>query len=192
MAEYSFNTKINKKFAAMVAAKSFDKATRIVGTPFDIAYEKYIKNMSVVIDNYGFNAVSEQEKFKESFTKVYPNLCDIAPTFNIAASMIVFYIIKNIQYECNYIKLTEEDFVSYSGMSVRSFYEGLSCLLRPEVDHICAGDSLKLLAKTTKKSIYVVNHKMIYKGDINNLVTIINCNYKECELDSKGRVIIRN
>ena len=78
-------------------------------------------------------------------------------------------------------------------MSIRSFYEGLSVIVRNESPHICSGDALKLLARTTKKSIYVVNHNIIFKGKLEKFIEI----YKEkfpnpCELDSKGKVIIRN
>lgn len=86
-----------------------------------------------------------------------------------------------------------EDFRSYCGMGESSFTSGLNCLVRPNVDYNAAGDASALLAKTTKKSLYIVNHNLLFKGDYEFFIECLNDKYPDgYELDSNGKVVIRN
>ena len=88
-------------------------------------------------------------------------------------------------------KISEKEFVNWSGISARSFYNAINALLRPALPYPCAGDNLALLAATTKKSIYVVNHNFIFRGNYDEFVTLYELKFPNgCKLDSKGRVII--
>lgn len=110
---------------------------------------------------------------------------------SVYANLIIAYILKNIQLYGNYVEISEKEFVNWSGISTRSFYNAINALLRPAVPHPCAGDNLALLAATTKKSIYVVNHNFIFRGNYDEFVTLYELKFPNgCKLDSKGRVII--
>ena len=107
------------------------------------------------------------------------------------ANLVIAYILKNIQLYGNYVEISEKEFVNCSGISARSFYNAINALLRPALPYPCAGDNLALLAATTKKSIYVVNHNFIFRGNYDEFVTLYELKFPNgCKLDSKGRVII--
>ena len=86
--------------------------------------------------------------------------------------LIIGYILKHIQLYGNYVEIPEKEFVNYANVRRERFYEALNALLRPAVPHPCAGDNLALLAATTKKSIYVVNHNFIFRGNYDEFVTL--------------------
>lgn len=193
MAYFSFETKALKSYADCYANKAKLAAKDIVPTPFPMEYEYAEKNVYQQLEELDLEVHAKKNVIKKKFSIVTDLYATLLPTWNWQAAIIAGYIIKNLEYNSNIIKITEEDFKSYSGMSVRSFYEGLDAIVRTESPHICAGDASKLLARTTKKSIYVVNHNIIFKGRLERFVEI----YKEkfpnpCELDSRGKVVIRN
>lgn len=107
------------------------------------------------------------------------------------ANLVIAYILKNIQLYGNYVEISEKEFVNWSRISARSFYNAINALLRPALPYPCAGDNFALLAATTKKSIYVVNHNFIFRGNYDEFVTLYELKFPNgCKLDSKGRVII--
>lgn len=197
MTQFSFETKANKRVKEIIADKSTNKVENIIATPFTIDPEYVDKHITIK-----FESNTKEKEFISTAKQVkLGNYCicmqsigDMFPYWqnkSVYANLIIAYILKNIQLYGNYVEISEKEFVNWSGISARSFYNAINALLRPAVPYPCAGDNLALLAATTKKSIYVVNHNFIFRGNYDEFVTLYELKFPNgCKLDSKGRVII--
>jgi hypothetical protein len=197
MPQFSFETKANKRVKEIIADKSTNKVENIIATPFTIDPEYVDKHITIK-----FESNTKEKEFISTAKQVkLGNYCicmqsigDMFPYWqnkSIYANLIIAYILKNIQLYGNYVEIPEKEFVNWSGISARSFYNAINALLRPALPYPCAGDNLALLAATTKKSIYVVNHNFIFRGNYDEFVTLYELKFPNgCKLDSKGRVII--
>lgn len=197
MPRFSFETKANKRVKEIIADKSTNKVENIIATPFTIDPEYVDKHITIK-----FESNTKEKEFISTAKQVkLGNYCicmqsigDMFPYWqnkSVYANLIIAYILKNIQLYGNYVEISEKEFVNWSGISARSFYNAINALLRPALPYPCAGDNLALLAATTKKSIYVVNHNFIFRGNYDEFVTLYELKFPNgCKLDSKGRVII--
>lgn len=197
MPRFAFETKANKKVKEIIADKSTNKVENIIATPFTIDPEYVDKHITIK-----FESNTKEKEFISTAKQVkLGNYCicmqsigDMFPYWqnkSVYANLIIAYILKNIQLYGNYVEISEKEFVNWSRISARSFYNALNALLRPALPYPCAGDNLALLAATTKKSIYVVNHNFIFRGNYDEFVTLYELKFPNgCKLDSKGRVII--
>lgn len=197
MPQFSFETKANKRVKEIIADKSTNKVENIIATPFTIDPEYVDKHITIK-----FESNTKEKEFISTAKQVkLGNYCicmqsigDMFPYWqnkSVYAGFIIGYILKHIQLYGNYVEILEKEFVNWSGISTRSFYNAINALLRPAVPYPCAGDNLALLAATTKKSIYVVNHNFIFRGNYDEFVTLYELKFPNgCKLDSKGRVII--
>lgn len=197
MPQFSFETKANKRVKEIIADKSTNKVENIIATPFTIDPEYVDKHITIK-----FESNTKEKEFISTAKQVkLGNYCicmqsigDMFPYWqnkSVYANLIIAYILKNIQSYGNYVEISEKEFVNWSGISARSFYNAINALLRPALPYPCAGDNLALLAATTKKSIYVVNHNFIFRGNYDEFVTLYELKFPNgCKLDSKGRVII--
>ena len=197
MSQFSFETKANKRVKEIIADKSTNKVENIIATPFTIDPEYVDKHITIK-----FESNTKEKEFISTAKQVkLGNYCicmqsigDMFPYWqnkSVYANLIIAYILKNIQLYGNYVEISEKEFVNWSGISARSFYNAINALLRPALPYPCAGDNLALLAATTKKSIYVVNHNFIFRGNYDEFVTLYELKFPNgCKLDSKGRVII--
>lgn len=197
MPQFSFETKANKRVKEIIADKSTNKVENIIATPFTIDPEYVDKHITIKFESN----IKEKEFISTAKQVKLGNYCicmqsigDMFPYWqnkSVYANLIIAYILKNIQLYGNYVEISEKEFVNWSGISARSFYNAINALLRPAVPYPCAGDNLALLAATTKKSIYVVNHNFIFRGNYDEFVTLYELKFPNgCKLDSKGRVII--
>ena len=199
MPQFSFETKANKRVKEIIADKSTNKVENIIATPFTIDPEYVDKHITIK-----FESNTKEKEFISTAKQVkLGNYCicmqsigDMFPYWqnkSVYANLIIAYILKNIQLYGNYVEISEKEFVNWSGISARSFYNAINALLRPALPYPCAGDNLALLAATTKKSIYVVNHNFIFRGNYDEFVTLYELKFPNgCKLDSKGRVIIEH
>ena len=197
MPQFSFETKANKRVKEIIADKSTNKIENIIATPFTIDPEYVDKHITIKFESN----IKEKEFISTAKQVKLGNYCicmqsigDMFPYWlnkSSYAGFIIGYILKHIQLYGNYVEISEKEFVNWSGISARSFYNAINALLRPAVPYPCAGDNLALLAATTKKSIYVVNHNFIFRGNYDEFVTLYELKFPNgCKLDSKGRVII--
>lgn len=197
MPQFSFETKANKRVKEIIADKSTNKVENIIATPFTIDPEYVDKHITIKFESN----IKEKEFISTAKQVKLGNYCicmqSIGNMFpywhnkSAYANLVIAYILKNIQLYGNYVEISEKEFVSWSGISARSFYNAINALLRPALPYPCAGDNLALLAATTKKSIYVVNHNFIFRGNYDEFVTLYELKFPNgCKLDSKGRVII--
>lgn len=197
MPQFSFETKANKRVKEIIAYKSTNKVENIIATPFTIDPEYVDKHITIKFESN----IKEKEFISTAKQVKLGNYCicmqsigDMFPYWqnkSAYANLVIAYILKNIQSYGNYVEISEKEFVNWSGISARSFYNAINALLRPALPYPCAGDNLALLAATTKKSIYVVNHNFIFRGNYDEFVTLYELKFPNgCKLDSKGRVII--
>lgn len=197
MPQFSFETKANKRVKEIIADKSTNKVENIIATPFTIDPEYVDKHITIKFESN----IKEKEFISTAKQVKLGNYCicmqsigDMFPYWQNKSSyagFIIGYILKHIQLYGNYVEISEKEFVNWSGISARSFYNAINALLRPALPYPCAGDNLALLAATTKKSIYVVNHNFIFRGNYDEFVTLYELKFPNgCKLDSKGRVII--
>lgn len=198
MPQFSFETKANKRVKEIIADKSTNKVENIIATPFTIDPEYVDKHITIKFESN----IKEKEFISTAKQVKLGNYCicmqsigDMFPYWqnkSAYANLVIAYILKNIQLYGNYVEISEKEFVNWSGISARSFYNAINALLRPALPYPCAGDNLALLAATTKKSIYVVNHNFIFRGNYDEFVTLYELKFPNgCKLDSKGRVIER-
>lgn len=197
MPQFSFETKANKRVKEIIADKSTNKVENIIATPFTIDPEYVDKHITIKFESN----IKEKEFISTAKQVKLGNYCicmqsigDMFPYWqnkSAYANLVIAYILKNIQLYGNYVEISEKEFVNWSGISARSFYNAINALLRPALPYPCAGDNLALLAATTKKSIYVVNHNFIFRGNYDEFVTLYELKFPNgCKLDSRGRVII--
>ena len=197
MPQFSFETKANKRIKEIIADKSTNKVENIIATPFTIDPEYVDKHITIKFESN----IKEKEFISTAKQVKLGNYCicmqsigDMFPYWqnkSAYANLVIAYILKNIQLYGNYVEISEKEFVNWSGISARSFYNAINALLRPALPYPCAGDNLALLAATTKRSIYVVNHNFIFRGNYDEFVTLYELKFPNgCKLDSKGRVII--
>lgn len=197
MPQFSFETKANKRVKEIIADKSTNKVENIIATPFTIDPEYVDKHITIKFESN----IKEKEFISTAKQVKLGNYCicmqsigDMFPYWqnkSAYANLVIAYIFKHIQLYGNYVEISEKEFVNWSGISARSFYNAINALLRPALPYPCAGDNLALLAATTKKSIYVVNHNFIFRGNYDEFVTLYELKFPNgCKLDSKGRVII--
>lgn len=197
MPQFSFETKANKRVKEIIADKSTNKVENIIATPFTIDPEYVDKHITIKFESN----IKEKEFISTAKQVKLGNYCicmqsigDMFPYWqnkSAYANLVIAYILKNIQLYGNYVEISEKEFVNWSGISARSFYNAINALLRPALPYPCAGDNLALLAATTKRSIYVVNHNFIFRGNYDEFVTLYELKFPNgCKLDSKGRVII--
>lgn len=197
MPQFSFETKANKRVKEIIADKSTNKVENIIATPFTIDPEYVDKHITIKFESN----IKEKEFISTAKQVKLGNYCicmqsigDMFPYWlnkSSYAGFIIGYILKHIQLYGNFVEIPEKEFVNWSRISARSFYNAINALLRPAVPYPCAGDNLALLAATTKKSIYVVNHNFIFRGNYDEFVTLYELKFPNgCKLDSKGRVII--
>lgn len=197
MPQFSFETKANKRVKEIIADKSTNKVENIIATPFTIDPEYVDKHITIKFENNikekEFTSTAKQVKLG-NYCICMQSIGDMFPYWqnkSAYANLVIAYILKNIQLYGNYVEISEKEFVNWSRISARSFYNAINALLRPAVPYPCAGDNLALLAATTKKSIYVVNHNFIFRGNYDEFVTLYELKFPNgCKLDSKGRVII--
>lgn len=197
MPQWSFETKANKRVRDIIARNAEKKGENILATPFTIDPEYVDKHITLKFEDNSkqkeFISTSKQVKLG-NYCICMQSLGDMMPYWQNKSNysnLIVGYIIKNIQLYGNYVEIAEKDFIQYAGIHRQRFYEGLNALLRPACPTPCAGDNMALLAATTRKSIYIVNHNFIFRGNYDEFITLYQLKFPNgCKLDSKGRVII--
>ena len=117
---------------------------------------------------------------KEPFSIISIALTLNFPKLSRPALLLVGYIASKIQFDSNYIDIVERDFGIYSELGKQSYYNAIKELV-----------DIKVLAITNRKSMYVVNHNMIFKGNLEKFIATYNELYrKPCVVDEQGRSVI--
>ena len=186
---YSFETKANKiyankvaSYANKVASYAEEDAAKIIPTKFSIDIEIEEKEiLNSIVNNY-------QVYINKSCTKgikysIAGELFDsIAYKLRRDTLLLASYIRLNIIYNGNYVEITEKDFMQFSGLQKNCFYNAIEDAINN-----------KIIARTTRKSIYVVNHNMIFKGNLGEFIAKYKIKYPDgCKVDSNGKIILEH
>ena len=179
---YNFETKATKEYVDKVAKHVEEDAVKIMPTKFSLDVEVEEKEiLNNIINNYQISINKSCAKgIKYCIAGEIFDL--ISPILSRPTLLLASFIRINIIYNSNYVEIRENDYIAFSGLKRSCFYEAIDEAIRNNI-----------ISRTTRKSIYVVNHNIIFKGKLEKFIEI----YKEkfpnpCELDSRGKVIIRN
>lgn len=189
-----YETKANTTYGDIARKKAMIVTENILPTPFPKTVTKEYKDEILKSSkiNKEYRIITEKITGRD-YLSSSTILGVISLNWDIAAFRIYNYIHLHLKYNSNSIMIKYEDFRGYCGMGESSFTSGLNCLIRPNVDYSATGDASALLAKTTKKSLYIVNHNLLFKGDYEFFIECLNDKYPNgYELDSNGKVVIRN
>lgn len=197
MPYFIFDKNRTIKAKKVVDDKLKEKLSKISPTPFPLDFEEVEKTITLTMNDtdkeYDLHSTSKNIKVGK-FCIVLQTLGSVAPMWISkcpTAALLIMYIIRHLEMSTNAVEIPEKEFCIYANCSRQSFYNALDAVVRPECNHPCAGDNMALLARTNRKSIYVVNHNFIYRGNYDEFVTIYEQKFPDvCKLDSKGRVII--
>ena len=167
---YSFETKANKIYANKVASYAEEDAAKIIPTKFSLDIEIEEKEiLNSIVNNY----------------QVYINKsCTKGITYKLRRDTLLLasFIRLNIIYNGNYVEITEKDFIQFSGLQKNCFYNAIEDAINN-----------KIIARTTRKSIYVVNHNMIFKGNLGEFIAKYKIKYPDgCKVDSNGKIILEH
>lgn len=194
---FKFGKKETKRCLAKIDAKLEKAIKQIAPSPFPIDARKTTKKITVTVDENGKETIAESVKEQIIMGKFcivldrFDELSSIWYKASKSALLVASYIRHKMLIGSNLVELTEKEFCQFAGVSRTLFYDGISVLLRPNTPNHVAGDSLALLSATTKKSVYVVNHNLLFKGNYDEFITLLTTKYPDgCKLDERGRVIL--
>lgn len=134
-------------------------------------------------DDYSFDKkVAKRNEyytqFGEGLHNYIINYCN-----SLSLAKMIHHIASELKYNCNTIKISYTKDISDICGSNRTFYY--------IIDKLC---EIKLLCKTNKDFLYVVNHNFLFKGDFNLFIKLYDRKYENLQVcdfyDEKGRIII--
>lgn len=129
-------------------AKDILIANKSVRTVFDMNEEEYIVYSKEIVK---YNAI-----FGCLFDDHIPELYSIGN-----AGFIVFmYICRHIEFNCNYIKLTQPAVASEVGITSQAVGKGIKSLIDKNI----------IKKVISKPFTYVINHNIYFKGNIVELI----------------------
>lgn len=101
--------------------------------------------------------------------------------FDKGANTIFIHICKNIDFNSNVIKFTEKDIIDEYSISVETFYNGLNVLYNFDV-----------IKATTRKSVYIVNHNYIFRGNYTEFIQLYKEMYsdKDVIVNEDGKIVL--
>lgn len=84
-------------------------------------------------------------------------------------------------YQNNVVDNNKKDIIDEYSINVETFYNGLNILYNFDV-----------IKATTRKSVYIINHNIIFKGSIGDFIKEYNKYYENVDviINDKGKVIL--
>lgn len=175
-----FNTKLNKLIARRNAMEIRKRLNKIVQSPFEINNILKTVYQNNIIDNNKKYIITRQD-YNRKFVTINIDFISNMKYFDKGTNIIFIHICKNIDFNSNVIKFTEKDIINEYGISVETFYNGLNVLYNFDV-----------IKATTRKSVYIINHNIIFKGSIGDFIKEYNKYYENVDviINDKGKVIL--
>lgn len=101
--------------------------------------------------------------------------------FNEAALHLFNYICRNLSYMSNVIEFTESSITEYYNIKPHTFYKALQTLYTANV-----------LKPTTRKSVYIVNHNYIFRGNYTEFIQLYKEMYsdKDVIVNEDGKIVL--
>lgn len=181
MKNYSLNFKASKKAKAEIANRAAKVVENIGPTIFDtdIKFEdKPITSLFNIINtNY---QITKRTAIGKQFLMIGIDFIPTKHLLSRGAQIIIDYICYNIAWCSNAIKFTMDDIMNFHKMDDHSYYRALDELI-----------NVDFLRKTTKKSVYIINHNYLFKGKLYEFVEIYRLAYPEpAKVNEDGKIII--
>lgn len=175
-----FERKATKAYVAKISKQIEKDASKILPTNFALDIEVEEKEIfNSIINNY-------QLSLNKACTKglkytIAGQLFDIiAPLLRRETLLLASFIRINVIYNSNFVTISEKDFIGYTGLQRDKFYDAINDAI-----------TNKLIKRTTRKSIYIVNHNMIFKGNLSEFIVKYKEKYPEpCRLTADGKIIL--
>lgn len=153
-----FNTKLSKLIARRKVIETRKRLNKIVQSPFEINNTLKTVYQNNVVDNNKKYIITRQD-YCRNFVTINIDFISNMKYFDKGANTIFIHICKNIDFNSNVIKFTEKDIIDEYSISVETFYNGLNVLYNFDV-----------IKATTRKSVYIINHNIIFKGSIGDFI----------------------
>lgn len=175
-----FNTKLSKLIARRKVIETRKRLNKIVQSPFEINNTLKTVYQNNVVDNNKKYIITRQD-YCRNFVTINIDFISNMKYFDKGANTIFIHICKNIDFNSNVIKFTEKDIIDEYSISVETFYNGLNILYNFDV-----------IKATTRKSVYIINHNIIFKGSIGDFIKEYNKYYENVDviINDKGKVPI--
>ena len=165
-----FNTKLSKLIARRKVIETRKRLNKIVQSPFEINNTLKTVYQNNVVDNNKKYIITRQDYCRNVVT-INIDFISNMKYFDKGANTIFIHICKNIDFNSNVIKFTEKDIIDEYSISVETFYNGLNVLYNFDV-----------IKATTRKSVYVINHNIIFKGSIGDFIKEYNKYYENVDV----------
>lgn len=165
MATYCFNTKLIKKFVDAQKERIAEVASNIAPTIYDT-------NTTYNINKLGIKG--------RDYVGVAMEILNKERYFNGATLHLFNYICRNLAYMSNVIEFTESAITEYYGISTHTFYKALQTLYTANV-----------IKPTTRKSVYIVNHNYIFRGNYTEFIQLYKEMYsdKDVIVNEDGKIV---
>ena len=164
-------------------ADDFDeKAKFIAPSIFYYKHDIFRKTINETID-YAFDKKIAKRneyytQFGEGLHNYIINYCNSLPL-----AKMIHHIASELKYNSNTIRLSYNKEIGDMCGSNKTFYN--------IINKLC---EIKLLCKTDKDFLYVVNHNFLFKGDFNMFIALYDKKYENLQVcdfyDDKGRIIM--
>lgn len=179
-----FETKANdayaKEFIDEIKKTSIDVLPTIFPLGEIVSTQRDLMKGSINHSDYSLS-----QKFVKSsgFFSIFLNFDKPLYFLSRIGFVLLTYIGYNIKINANRIFITEEDFYTTTGLSRVSLYRAIKELIE-----------FGIIAETSRKSLFIVNHRIIFKGNQAKFIQIYNEKFegKPAQLDEKGRIIIED
>lgn len=177
----SWNTKAVKRVRDSFSEKAAKVVENIGPTIFDTTIEfedKPITSLfSIINTNY---QITKRTIIGKQYTMIGNEFIIRKHLLSRNAQILVDYICINIGWCSNAIIFKEEDVMNFHSMGRNEYYNALDELI-----------NVNLLRKTTRKSIYIINHNYIFRGSLSEFIQIYTVAYPNpTKVNEDGRIVI--
>lgn len=181
MKGYSFNFIAVRRAKEELANRAAKVVENIGPTIFDTDIkfdDRPITSLFNIINtNY---QITKRTIIGKQFTMIGDDFIPTKHLLSRGAQIIIDYICYNIAWCSNAIKFTKDDIFLFHKMDDHCYYRALDELI-----------NINFLRKTTKKSIYIINHNYLFKGSLHDFVEIYRIAYPEpTKVNEDGKIII--
>lgn len=181
MINYSFNPKVARRVKEIVAERTAKIVENIGPTVFDTDIQIEDKPITSLFNIINTNyQITKKTAIGRQFVMIGTEFLPTKHLLSRNAQIIIDYICINIAWCSNAIKFTKDDIMLFHNMDDHSYFNALNELI-----------NVNLIRKTTRKSVYIVNHNYLFKGSLHDFVEIYRIAYPEpTKVNAEGRIII--
>ena len=177
----SWNTKAVKRLRESINEKASKIVENIGPTIFDtdIKFEdKPVTSLFNIINtNY---QISKRTIIGKQYVMLGDELFHHKHLLSRNAQILIDYICINIGWCSNAITFKESDIMNFHSMGRHEYYNALDELI-----------NINLLRKTTRKSVYIINHNYIFRGSLTDFIQIYTIAYPNpAKVNEDGKIVI--